>query len=125
MNLKAAREKRDQLKALIKEGKDPKKIQDQEKKEKAELLRRKQIEEEGVFKRVAKDWLNRQSAFWTVKHTQRTLRCLEKHVFPELRGMHLTEIDVRKVLGLLRVLEDQGKSEAAHRVRLTIDAMFR
>ena len=125
MNLKAARVKRDQLKALLKEGKDPKQIRDEEKKEKAELLRKKQIEEEGIFERVAKDWLNRQSAFWTVKHTQRTLRCLEIHVFPELGGMHLTEIDVRKVLGLLRVLEDRGKYEAVHRVRLNIDAVFR
>ena len=125
VGLKEAREKRDQLKVLLKEGKDPKQIRDEEKKEKAELLRKKQVEEEGAFERVAKEWLERQSAFWTVKHTQRTHRNLVIHVFPELGEMHLTEIDVRRVLGLLRVLEDQGKREAAHRVRLTIDAVFR
>ena len=34
MNLKAAREMRDRLKALIKEGKDPKQIRDEEKRKK-------------------------------------------------------------------------------------------
>ena len=68
MNLKAAREKRDQLKALIKERKDPKQIRDEEKKEKAELLRKKQVEEEGVFKRVTKEWIRHQSVRWTEKH---------------------------------------------------------
>ena len=36
VGLKEAREKRDQLKVLLKEGKDPKQIRDEEKKEKAE-----------------------------------------------------------------------------------------
>jgi len=125
VGLKEAREKRDQLKALLKEGKDPKQIRDEEKKEKAELLRKKQVEEEGVFKRVTKEWIRRQSVRWTEKHCRDVRRTFENHIFPELGGRHLNEIDVRQVLGVLRALESEGKHEAAHRARQRIEAVFR
>ena len=65
MGLKEAREKRAQLKAMLKEGKNPIQVQKEKKEEQNKMLQKQQIQEEGVFERVTKEWIRRQSVRWT------------------------------------------------------------
>ncbi len=125
VSLKEAREKRAQLKAMLKEGKNPIQVQKEKKEEQNKMLQKQQIQEEGVFERVTKEWIRRQSVRWTEKHCRDVRRTFENHIFPELGGRHLNEIDIRQILGVLRALESEGKHEAAHRARQRIEAVFR
>ena len=68
MSLKEAREKWAQLKAMLKEGKNLIQVQNEKKEEQNKMLQKRQIQEEGVFERVTKEWIRRQLFRWTEKH---------------------------------------------------------
>ncbi|MEC9172640.1 MAG: tyrosine-type recombinase/integrase, partial [SAR324 cluster bacterium] len=70
------------------------------------------------------EWMQRQQPRWTEKHAFDVRRALENHVLPDLGHLPIADIDRQEVLSVLRVMEGQGKHEAAHRARQRIEAVF-
>lgn len=116
VSLKEAREKRDQARILLDQGKNP----SLEKK-------RKKLEQtvEKTFQVIAQEWHDIQKARWTPGHAEAVWRSLEMDVFPSLGLFDIDDITPRQVLAVLRQIEGRGALEQARKTLQRIGAIFR
>lgn len=114
VGLSDARERRDDARALLRDGKDP-----------AEALKRRRETPVGqTFEEIAREWYALQRPTWTDRHADDVLRSLERDVFPEIGSSWITELDAPTVLRVLREIEARDAPETARRVRQRISAVF-
>ena len=120
VSLKAARVKREELRALLEKGIDPKQHQqEQEIKQRNQAL--------NSFEAVARKWHADQQAKpdkWTPEHAHRLLRSIELHIFPDIGHRPIAEIMPLEVLSLLQRLEAAGKYDTAHKVYDVVNQVF-
>ena len=120
VSLKAARVKREEIRALLEKGIDPKQHQqEQEIKQRNQAL--------NSFEAVARKWHTDQQAKpdkWTPEHAHRLLRSLELHIFPDIGQRPIVEIMPLEVLSLLQRLEAAGKYDTAHKVYDVVNQVF-
>jgi integrase len=115
ISLADARERRDDARALLREGRDPA----------AEKKRARSGPAEGeTFAAVAREWFNLQRSTWTERHAQDVLTTFERDVFPALGSRPLRSIEAPEVLALLRAIEARPAIETARRTRQRISAVF-
>ncbi|WBX86320.1 tyrosine-type recombinase/integrase [Sphingosinicella microcystinivorans] len=117
VSLLEAREKRDESRAILAQGKDPviaKKLVIQENLEAAQ----------NTFERIAREWHEVTKNQWARVHADDVLRSLERDVFPAIGPLPVSEIPAPLVLDVLRAIEDRGSLETAKRVRQRISAAF-
>ena len=117
ISLTRARELREEARDHIQRGIDPLK-------HKRDQQRKRVAGEERTFSVLCQEWMQRQQLRWTEKHAFDVRRALENHVLPNLGHLPIADIDRQEVLSVLRVMEGQGKHEAAHRARQRIEAVF-
>lgn len=120
VSLKAARVKREEMRALLGKGIDPKQHQqEQEIKQRNQAL--------NSFEAVARKWHTDQQAKpdkWTPEHAHRLLRSIELHIFPDIGQRPIAEIMPLEVLSLLQRLEAAGKYDTAHKVYDVVNQVF-
>jgi integrase len=107
-SLKAARIKRDESKIIIEQGQDPSQIQ---------KAQRQSIQQPGIltFKDVALDWYKTKSSSWSEDHAKKTMRQIERDLFPLLEKRPISEIKGTEILYALRKVEERGAIETADR----------
>lgn len=115
---KDARAARDAAKAQRTEGKDPVEAR------KAEKLKAANPEGD-TFKAVALEWYGLQTPNWSTSHATRTLRNLEKDLFPYVGAKLLTDIHPMELMAAVKKVEDRGAMEAARRVLDTASQVFK
>lgn len=76
------------------------------------------------FEHIAREWGARKVETWGEKNN-RSKRMLERNVFPWLGGKKITEIQPKDLLGCLRIIEDRGTIETAHRTLQICGQVFR
>jgi integrase len=108
VTLKKAREFRDQIRLQLGNGVDP---GEQRKAVKASNVDR----TTNSFEVVAREWLAKHGQCWVESHSDRTLRRLERDLFPWLGQKAVNEIAAKDILKCLRRIEDRGAIETAHR----------
>jgi len=118
VSLEDARRRRDEQRALLRDGIDPMA------KRRARKLSS-QISAENSFESVAKEWLATKSPEWVDDHTEKVANWLDQHVFPALGPTPISEIEAPEILATLRKLVTRGTIDTAGRVRQTISAIFR
>lgn len=117
VTLAAARQKRDDAKAVLREGRDPSIAR----KEKAAAA----IFDSGTtFEAVAREWHTENKTKWTATHCYDVLHSLERDVFPDLGQLPIKSITAPMVLKVLRVIEDRPARETARRIRQRMSAVF-
>lgn len=117
VTLAAARQKRDDAKAVLREGRDPSVAR----KERAAAA----IFDSGTtFEAVAREWHTENKSKWTDTHRYDVLHSLERDVFPELGQLPIKSITAPMVLKVLRVIEDRPARETARRIRQRMSAVF-
>ncbi|BBE36107.1 tyrosine-type recombinase/integrase [Sphingosinicella microcystinivorans] len=117
VSLLEARERRDDARAILSQGKDPviaKKL----------LIHENLAAAQNTFERIARKWHDVTKAQWARVHADDVLRSLERDVFPALGPLPVSEISAPLVLDVLRTIEDRGALETAKRVRQRISAAF-
>jgi integrase len=77
------------------------------------------------FELIAREWFSKFSSKWTEKHAARTLRMLEKELFPWIGKLPITEISAPTLLTNLRRIENRGAIETAHRTHQICGKIFR
>jgi integrase len=118
VSLKAAREARDTAKKLKGEGRDP--VLDRQ------VAKLRAINPEGdTFERVAVEWHKRQLVKWSAGHGERTLRQLERDLFPWLGKRFIADIAPTEILATLRKIEDRGAIETADRALMICRQVWR
>lgn len=114
-SLKQAREKRDVAKKQIADGIDPgldRKI-------------KKTGATENSFQAVALEWYEKNMLTKSESHRKRTLRQLERDIFPWIGGRPIADIRAPELLSVLRRIESRNAIETAHRALQTSGQIFR
>ena len=118
VSLKAARDRRDDARRMLAEGRDPSAVR---KEAKARAL---QMAEDS-FEAVAREWAKRHLAARSESHRTRVIRRLEREVLPFLGTKPIASITAPDVLALLRKIEARGVLDTAHRTQQTIGTVIR
>ncbi|MBY0545025.1 MAG: integrase arm-type DNA-binding domain-containing protein [Gammaproteobacteria bacterium] len=118
VSLKDARDRRDEARKLLAVGVDPSENRKAKKAAKANHIA-------NNFEAIAREWLAKYSATWTESHTTRTLRRLERDVFPWVGTMPIVDITAPLLLSIMHRVEKRGALETAHRTLSNCGQIFR
>lgn len=105
----AARARRDELRAAIAAGADP---------------RAARTEVNYDFETAARAWHAHRAPGWSAVHAEDVMTSLERDVFPAIGAMPLAAVTPPVVLRLLRLIEARGAIETARRVQQRIELVF-
>lgn len=118
VSLADAREKRDDAKRILREGRDPR-----------HAIKRGHLVSESKagrpFEDVARAWHALQTARWKPVHANDVITSLERDIFPHLGAMPMAEIDKPLLLSVLRKVENRGAIETARRIKQRVAAIYR
>lgn len=116
--LKSARIKRDKARLQLESDIDP---SESRKAEKVALA------EAGAnsFKVIALEWFGTKMTTKSKSHQDRTLRALEKDLFPQMGTTPISTIKPKELLRVLRKIESRGAIETARRAKQTCGQIFR
>tara|TARA_R110002072_G_scaffold131877_7_gene271921 strand:+ start:758 stop:1987 length:1230 start_codon:yes stop_codon:yes gene_type:complete len=118
VSLADAREKRDEAKRILREGRDPR-----------HAARRGRLLGDSSsaksFEVVAREWHALQLPRWKPVHAEDVITSLERDVFPHLGAMPLAEIDKPTLLSILRRIENRGAIETSRRIKQRVAAVYR
>lgn len=113
--LAKARERRDETRRLLADGKDPGAVRRLEKARKAD-----------TFEAVAREWVERRfRPEVSEKHAGQVLQRLESELFPHLGSRPVGAVTPPELLAVLRRVEARGAVELAHRLLQHCGAIFR
>ncbi len=109
VSLTAARKEREKAKLLKSEGRDPVQVR--------KIKSLSTSKPEGVtFQQVALEWYKLQAPKWSESHADRSLRQLERDLFPWIGNRPMLEITGMELLAALKKIEERGAVETADRV---------
>lgn len=108
MSLSDARKAREAAKLHKSEGRNPVEVRQVQK------LRAMRPDGE-TFKAVAMEWYAKQVPQWSPGHADRSLRQLERDLFPWIGARPIAEIHAMELLSALQKVEDRGALETADR----------
>ena len=80
---------------------------------------------ENSFEVVAQEWYAKFLPTWTTGHSRTIISRLERDVFPLLGNRPIDEITAQEVLRILRLVENRGAIESAHRIKTICGQVFR
>ena len=109
VTLTAARKARDAAKLQKSQGADPVMVR------KVEKLKASRTDGD-TFKTVALEWYAKQAPQWSAGHAERSLRQLERDLFPWIGNRPMLEIHSMELLAALQKVEERGAVETADRV---------
>jgi integrase len=116
ITLAKARQRRDELRALLADGIDP------GERRKAEKAARGGADS---FEAVAREWYAKQAPTWAPSHAQEVKRRMERNLYPYLGARLVGEITAPELLAVLRRAEARGAVETAHRMLWKAGQVFR
>lgn len=118
VSLAEAREKREEAKRMISDGKNP-----NEEKKIAKLT--KQVEYENNFENIAREWHEHQRHAWQPRHAERIMIRLENNIFPLIGGRPIKAITPPEILAVIRKVEERGAHDMAYRIKQFCSQIFR
>lgn len=116
VTLAIAREKRNEAKVLLDQGKDPAEIKQQKKKQKAALK---------VFEPIARAWHANRVDGLDPAHAKRVMNRMERDVFPAIGSRPIAEIDAPEILEMIRAVEARGALDVSRRLKQGVSQVFR
>lgn len=78
-----------------------------------------------TFEAVAVEWHRRFSVDWSESHARKVLGILKRHAFPSIGSTPIHTLTASVILATLRRVEDQGKHETAHNLRVVVGQVCR
>ena len=118
VNLKVARERRDEARRLLVAGIDPGAHRKAQKSARADRVA-------NSFETVAREWYGKHAPNWAANHADRIIRRFERDIFPWIGGRPIAEIAAPDLLAVLRRIEERGAIETAHRALGNCGQVFR
>jgi len=118
VSLKDAREKRNEARKLLSNGKDPSEVKQAQKHE-AKMLAA------NTFESVAREWHEKQSLKWEPKSALRIIRLLSRNIFPSIGKMPIAQVKASDLLDAIQKIEKRGTIETAHRALMFCGQVFR
>ncbi len=118
VSLAEARESRDNARKTLREDIDP---------AVARKLKRLHQLEDGTnsFELLAREWFETHMSDKSKSHRDRTIRALERDLFPTLGNRPISQISPPELLAVLRKIQTRGAIETAHRAKQVCGQIFR
>lgn len=116
ITLAVARDRRDAARKQLAHGTDPSEARKSAKQAAAAA---------DNFEAVAREWHARARQAWTEEYAERVLRLLEADIFPWLGARQVAELKSADVLEPVRLIEQRGAQETAHRALQICGGVFR
>ena len=113
-----AREKRDEAKKILSQGKDP--LQER-KKDKAAA----QQNSENTFEAIALEWYENRKDIWKPRYADEVIKRLKEDIFPEIGSYPIKEIEPPLLLQTIRKIEARGAYDLAKRQLQKCGEIFR
>lgn len=107
VSLKNARDRREEARQLLVEGRDPGEVR-----KAAKVVTR---ADHVTFKTVACEWVESRSSIWAVGHAEKISRRFELDVFPQIGSLPITAVTAPELLKMAKLIESRGAIETAHR----------
>lgn len=108
ISLKDARGRLEEARKLLANGEDPAVIKQAQKAAKHERSA-------NSFEIVARRWHKKNVSDWTPSYASKTIRLLERDIFPWIGGEPVADLEAPKFLTVARRIETRGAVETAHR----------
>jgi integrase len=118
IGLSEARQKRDEARKLLDEGKHPTREQ------KIAKLRNLSAGENS-FEAIARRWLAVKSSKLNKKYAKQTLARMEQHIFPRIGALPIHEITIPDVVAVIEAIAAHGTIETSKRMKQCISQVFR
>ncbi len=80
---------------------------------------------ENSFEAVAREWYGNQVHGWVKSHAKDVVRRLEMNVFPYIGRYPISIIEAPQLLNMIRIIEQRGSYDLAHRVLGVCGQVFR
>lgn len=120
VGLAEARKEARRMRAMLDEGIDPSAERRRE-----SSSNRIRSSNDDLFENVGREWYEKQSMTWTLKHAQDVQRRLEKNIFPHIGRRPIDQIDGPELLAVMEKMEKRGATDLAHRVNAVCGQVFR
>jgi len=118
LSLADARAKRDEAKALVKQGFHPSHVRQAEKLE--------NIADGGnTFKVIAQEYIEQKSRTWSEDYAGQFERAMKLNVYPRIGRLPIRQVTAAHILEIMRTIEKRGAPTFANRVRGWISQVFR
>lgn len=114
VSLREARRRRDKAREQIADGIDPAALKQAERQSQADS-----------FEAIAKEWNAKRSRRVSSLYAEKTMRRLERDIFPWLGRRPIKDIQAPDILVALQRIEKRGAHETAHRIRALCGEVFR
>ncbi len=128
-SLKDARKEADRLRAMVARGEDPARVRKAGQEEEARRVadaREAEALAANTFEKVAREWWERKASKDQTEGTARTnLRRLEANIFPFIGSRPIGDLRPADILAPLRLVEQRGANETAHRIQSICSQVFR
>ncbi len=118
VRLAEARNRRDQARKILAEGRDPGADKRLSKHAATQA-------HESCFEAIAREWFAKYSPGWAATHSDKIIRRLERDIFPWIGARPIGEIRPAELLTVLRRIESRGALETAHRAHQNCGQVFR
>lgn len=118
VTLEQARRKRDEARDLVRAGKHP------TREKKAQKLRR-IVEGEQTFEKVARHWMELKAESLNEKYHKQSVARLERHVFPMIGALPITEITIPDVVRVVEANGKRGTVATAQWIKQAMSQVFR
>ena len=118
VSLAEARDRRDDARKLLANGKDPSAQRKAEKREAAGRAA-------NSFEGVGREWYQKRAHTWVESHASDVLRRLETDLFEDLGTKPIAKITAPELLATVRKIEERGAYDLAHRVLQVSGQVFR
>ncbi|HTT00447.1 MAG TPA: tyrosine-type recombinase/integrase [Steroidobacteraceae bacterium] len=118
VSLRLARKRRDEAKEQLEAGIDP-----SAQRKAAKAARRSAAK--STFEALAREWYAKQAKTWAASNADKVIGRLENDAFPRLGGKPVRSLTSDEILQCLRLVEERGAHESAHRIRQYIDAIYK
>ena len=118
IGIKEARNRRDEARKLLDEGRDP----SQEKKKQKALSQQNTV---NTFEVIAREWHENRKSRWSQRYAEGVITRLENDIFPEIGNYPITEIEPPILLQTIRKIEKRKAHELARRQLQKCGEVFR
>lgn len=117
LSLKEAHLKADDLRVIVKQGIHPKEAD-------RKHAQKKRLEQKNTFKAVSLAWIETKANSWKPNHKKDVERSLNKHIYPYLGDVAVSDITTADVLHVLRKLEATGALVMLSKINQRVSHIF-
>ena len=118
VSLKDARERREDAKRMLSRGIDPSD-------HKRQMRQARATAERDSFQNIAREWYETRMAEFSEKHQGTVMYRLKTYIFPRIGKTHITRLETRDIMDVVKPLDQRGNYETSRRVLQIINQVFR